>query len=72
MMKNLCKFKRVNSKGTFYNQDSSCCLSRCCLKRKYISNEKRCNSQALWVRYIKKKETPRKTKEMKKENETIW
>jgi hypothetical protein len=41
------------------------------MKRKYISNEKRCNSQALWMRYLKKKETPRKTKEMKKENETI-
>jgi hypothetical protein len=42
------------------------------MKRKSFSYEKRCNSKTIWLRYFKKEEITRKTKKMKKENETIW
>jgi len=42
------------------------------MKRKSLSNEKRCYCKTLWLRYIKKEKTFRKTKEMKEKNETIW
>jgi hypothetical protein len=42
------------------------------MKRKYISNEKGCNSKTLWLRCFKEKEAFTKTSKREEENETIW